>query len=78
MDGSGTPVERWILPNWCMPSEGATSWSQLTDVTFVNPVKSNVWKIKGGLEVDTLNVSMTVPPPASVPVNVVDGGDSNA
>ena len=39
-------MERWILPNWCRPSAATTSWSQLTDVTFVNPVKSNVWKIK--------------------------------
>jgi hypothetical protein len=44
----------------------------------VNPVKSKVWKVRGGLDVVTLDVSTTVPPPARIPVNVSVGAGSNA
>jgi hypothetical protein len=75
VEGPGTAFERSILPNWCGKSEMG-SCSQLTEVTPVNPVKANVWKLNGGLNVVTGNVSVTALPPANVPVNVTVGGGS--
>jgi hypothetical protein len=67
-----------IFVNWCKPWV-ESGWSQLTEVRFMNPVKWNVVNVWGNPAGSvTVNVSMTVPPPASVPVNVTLGAGPNA
>src|SRR5579872_3956891 len=78
--GSGTaavPGPRWMLANWCRPS---ANWGcpQSTEIRLSKPVKSKVWNAAVPTGTVTVKDSITVPPPAFVPVKVTVGAGSKA